>query len=131
MDANPSKEEEVTMTTLAADETWKRLGTAAHLLHHAALEVWSRAGDQAPDSPLHSLGLGVYLAEAQLSALLPDDHEVPDLDIDPDALGTLQLLTSAQELTRGLPLHRPDLVGASQLVVDLCDLIREARHLGC
>ena len=118
------------MTTVAADETWERLGAAAQLLHHAALEVWSRADNQDPDSPLHSLGLGVYLAEAQLSALLPDDHEVPDLDIDPVELGALQLLTSAEELTRELPLHRSDLVGASQLVVDLCDLIREARHLG-
>ena len=31
---------------------------------------------------------------------------------------------------RPLPLHRPDLVHGSQLVVDLCDLIREARGLG-
>jgi len=119
------------MTTDAADETWERLGAAAQLLHHAALEMWRRADDQEPDSPLHSLGLGVYLVEAQLSALLPDDHEVPDLDIDPDDHGTLKLLTSVEELTRALPLHRPDLVGASRLVVDLCDLIREARHLGC
>ena len=118
------------MTTVAADEARERLGAAAQLLHHAALEVWSRADNQDPDSALHSLGLGVYLAEAQLSAMLPDDHQVPDLDIDPAELGTLQLLTSAEELTRPLPLHRPDLVGASQLVVDLCDLIREARHLG-
>jgi hypothetical protein len=119
------------MTMVALDEAWERLGAAAQLLHHATLEVWSRDDDQDPDSPLHSLGLGVYLVEAQLSALLPDEHEVPDLDIDPAELGTLQLLTSAEELTRALPLHRPDLVGASQLVVDLCDLIREARHLGC
>jgi hypothetical protein len=119
------------MTTVAADETWERLGAAAQLLHHAALEVWSRADDQGPDSPLHSLGLGAHLVESQLGALLPDDHEVPDLDIDPAELGTLQLLTSAEELTRALPLHRPDLIGASRLVVDLCDLIREARHLGC
>ena len=31
---------------------------------------------------------------------------------------------------RPLPLHRADLVHGSQLVVDLCDLIREARGLG-
>jgi hypothetical protein len=129
MDANPSEEDELTMTRPADDDTWERLGTAAHLLHHVALEVWSRADDQAPDSPLHSLGLGVYLAEARLSALLPDDHQVPDLEIDSAALGTLQMLTSAEELTRAFPLHRPDLVGASQLVVDLCSLIREARDL--
>ena len=41
-----------------------------------------------------------------------------------------ELLTEAEELTRPLPLHRPDLVHGSQLVVDLCDLIREARGLG-
>jgi hypothetical protein len=120
------------MTGVAADtKTWERLGVAARLLHHAAWEVWGRADRQPPDSPLQSLGLGLSLAEAQLSALLPEDYEIPELDADPDGLDTLQLLVTAEELTRALPLHRPELVGASQLVVDLCDLIREIRHLGC
>ena len=56
------------------------------------------------------------------------------IDVDQEALAgqsALQLLTAAEELTRPLPAHRPDLVNSSQLVVDLCDLIREARDLGC
>ncbi|HEX6686046.1 MAG TPA: hypothetical protein VF062_24930 [Candidatus Limnocylindrales bacterium] len=46
-------------------------------------------------------------------------------------LGALELLTAAEELTRPLPMHRADLAGVCDLVVDLCDLIREARSLGC
>jgi hypothetical protein len=115
-----------------ADATWGRLGSIAQLLHQAAAQVWSDAEDAAPDSPLHDLGLGVYLAHSQVSALLPDDYELPDVDPLPDLeeRTPLQLLTEAEELTRPLPLHQPDLVHGSQLVVDLCDLIREARGLG-
>jgi hypothetical protein len=123
------------MATVAVEETWDRLGAVARLLHAAALEVWSRADAQAPDSPLHALGLGVYLARAQATALLPADYEIPERDVDANVdeleeQGALQLLVSAEELTRPLPRHRPDLVGVADLVVDLCDLIREARSLG-
>lgn len=118
--------------TLNADGTWDRLGSIAQLLHQAAAQVWSDADEAAPDSPLHDLGLGVYLAHSQASALLPDAYELPDVDPLPDLeeRTPLQLLTEAEELTRPLPLHQPDLVHGSQLVVDLCDLIREARGLG-
>lgn len=118
--------------TLNPDATWDRLGSIAQLLHQAAAQVWNDADEAAPDSPLHDLGLGVYLAHSQASALLPDDYELPDVDPLPDLEGRtpLQLLTEAEELTRPLPLHQPDLVHGSQLVVDLCDLIREARGLG-
>jgi hypothetical protein len=123
------------MATVAVDETWDRLGAVARLLHAAALEVWRRADAQAPDSPLHALGLGVYLAQAQATALLPADYRIPERDVDPDVgelnqQGALQLLASAEELTRPLPTHRPDLVDIADLIVDLCDLIREARSLG-
>ena len=118
--------------TLNADGTWDRLGSIAQLLHQAAAQVWSDADEAAPDSPLHDLGLGVYLAHSQASALLPDDYELPDVDPLPDLeeRTPLELLTEAEELTRPLPLHQADLVHGSQLVVDLCDLIREARGLG-
>ena len=118
--------------TLNADGTWDRLGSIAQLLHQAAAQVWSDADEAAPDTPLHDLGLGVYLAHSQASALLPDDYELPDVDPlhDLEERTPLQLLTEAEELTRPLPLHQPDLVHGSQLVVDLCDLIREARGLG-
>ena len=118
--------------TLNADGTWDRLGSITLLLHQAATQVWSDADRSAADSPLHDLGLGVYLAHSQASALLPDDYELPDVDPLPDLKERtpLELLTEAEELTRPLPLHKPDLVHGSQLVVDLCDLIREARGLG-
>ena len=119
------------MDTLTADAPWDRLGSIALLLHQAAARVWSDADRSAADSPLHDLGLGVYLAHSQASALLPDDYELPDVDADDlEERTALQLLTEAEELTRPLPLHRPDLVHGSQMVVDLCDLIREARCLG-
>ena len=123
------------MTTLAADETWDQLGAVAQMLHAAALQVWTRADQEAPDSPLHALGLGVYLAQTQATSLLPDDYEFPERDLDAgvdelEEQDLLRLLTSAEKLTRPLPMHRPDLVGVSDLVVDLCDLIREARSLG-
>lgn len=104
------------MDTLNADATWDRLGSIARLLHQAATRVWSHANEAAADSPLHDLGLGVYLAHSQASALLPDDYELPDLE----ERTPLQRLTEAEELARPLPLHQPDLVHASQLVVDLC-----------
>ena len=118
--------------TLNADGTWDRLGSIALLLHQAANQVWSDADRATSDSPLHDLGLGVYLAHSQASALLPDDYELPDIDPLPDLeeRTPLQLLTEAEELTRPLPLHQADLLHGSQLVLDLCDLIREARGLG-
>ncbi|GGD10342.1 hypothetical protein [Nocardioides daphniae] len=119
------------MDTLNPDSTWDPLGSIAHLLRQAATQVWSDADRATADSPLHDLGLGVYLAHSQASALLPEDYELADVDADElEERTPLQLLTEAEELTRPLPLHQPDLVHGSQLVVDLCDLIREARGLG-
>lgn len=117
------------MDTLTEGDTWDRLSSITQLLHWAATRVWEQAE---PDSPLQSLGLGVYLVQAQTSALLPADYPLSDLDPDElEAQSALQLLATAEELTRPLSVHRPDLVNSSQLVVDLCDLIREARDLGC
>ena len=117
------------MPTPTTDDIWDRLGSITQLLHQAATRVWEQAD---PGSPLQSLGLGVFLAQAQASALLPADHRLPDLDL--EQLGgqsALELLTAAEQLSRPLPVHRPDLVNTSQLVLDLCDLIKEARGLGC
>lgn len=136
--------------------TWRRLDSIAQLLHHAARTVWERADQAGPASPLHSLGLGIYLAHGETQQLLPEDygHDAPDsaiaagadtgeeppavleleLNHDLDALGAstaVELLTQAEHLSRPLPVGRADLVHGSDLVVDLCDLIREARHLDC
>lgn len=116
------------MAIAAVDEAWERLGTAIHLLRHAALEVWKRADESGPQSDLHALGLGVYLTESKAAALLPDDHPIPDGEV--ESSNPRQLLEQAEKLTRNLPLDRPELADASGLVVDLCDLIREARDVG-
>ena len=123
------------MDAFTADDTWDRLGRVAQLLHRAATQVWADADADAAaaDSPLHDLGLGLYLAHSRASALLPDDYQLSEavaLLADIGEPTPLQLLTRAEELTRPLPLRPPDLVHASQLVVDLCGLIREARSLG-
>ena len=117
------------MDTLTAGDTWDRLGAITQLLHWAATRVWEQAE---PASPLQSLGLGVYLVQAQTSALLPANYPLPDLDPDEfTSQSALQLLAKAEELTRPLAVHRPDLVNTTQLAVDLCDLIRAARDRGC
>lgn len=112
-----------------AYDTWDRLALATQLLHRAAAQVWAAAGE---DHALQSFVFGVYLAQAEASALLPDDHHLPDAEDseDLDDQSALELLSAAEELTRPLPATRPDLINSSQLVLDLCDLIREARELG-
>lgn len=118
------------VTTIAADsETNDLLAALTQLLHHAAAQVWEQADQEPPDSPLQSLGLGVYLARSQAAELLPADHPAPDVDELDEHTTALQLLTAAEELTRALP-PRVDLI-ATDLVINLCDLIREARDLGC
>ena len=116
------------MNTLNPDGSQDRLGVITQLLYRAATQVWRDADQAAPDSPLHDLGLGLYLAHSQARTLLPEDWDVPDVDLDERM--PLQLLTEAEELIRPLPQHHPDRGHASQLVVDVCDLIREARGLG-
>ncbi|GAB2863840.1 hypothetical protein [Nocardioides pacificus] len=120
------------MDTVKADLTWHRLGLIAQLLHQAAVQVWDDADEAAPDSPLHDLGLGIYLAHSHASALLADSAEPPHDAPLPELQGRtpLQLLIEAEELIRPLPVRRAELVRGWQLVVDLCDLVREARSLG-
>ena len=115
------------------------------LLDRASREC-DRAADQAgTGSPLGWLGLGVFLAQAQAVELLPQGHVIADLDqVDApldQALETarrrpaaehsaLQLLRAAEQVTRSDVLQHADLPGLSPLVVELCDLIREASSGG-
>ena len=125
----------------------RRLDSMSQLLHQAARTVWARADEDGPTSPLHSLGLGIYLAHGQTQLLLPEDpsdaksdlesYLDSDLEVEVDELDELdertvvQLLTEVEELSRPLPVWRADQVHGSQLVVDECDLLREAQHLDC
>lgn len=118
----------------------RRLDSMSQLLHQAARTVWARADEDGPTSPLHSLGLGIYLAHGKTQLLLPEDPSDAksdldsDLEVEVDELDertVVQLLTEVEELSRPLPVWRADLVHGSQLVVDVCDLLREAQHLDC
>ena len=67
--------------TLNPDGTWDRLGSITQLLHQAAAQAWSDADEAAPDSPLHDLGLGVYLAHSRAaSQTLAENYAGLDLE---------------------------------------------------
>lgn len=118
------------MTTAQANETWDSLGEVVQLLHRAARLVWNVADHHEATSPLKSLGMGVFLAAGQATALLPESWDLHILGLDDDQRSPLQLLQAAEALTRSPSLHPGLVEGLSPLVVDVCDLIREARDLG-
>jgi hypothetical protein len=99
------------------------LAAVARLLRHAAVRAWAQAEVEGPRSPLHLLGLGIHTASCQAVAMLRADA---DLEGHPPAQDDVaQLLRAAEELTRAIPVL-DQTAGISQLVVALCDLVREA-----
>jgi hypothetical protein len=103
-------------------DTPATLAAVARLLTHAASLTWAQAEAEGPRSFLHSLGLGIHLAYIQALAMLPTDV---DLDGHPLAQDDVrQLLRAAEEPTRSIPIVR-ETAGISQLVVAICDLVRE------
>lgn len=100
-------------------------------LHWAALLAWRHSEAAGPSSPLPDLGLGIYLARGTAAQLLTgqfqvDESEDTDAPDHPVERSVLELLTEAESLLSS----RTDLV-FSELAVELCDLIREARAHGC
>ena len=99
------------------------LAAVARLLRHAAVCAWARAEAEGPRSHLHLLGLGIHTASCQAVAMLPPDA---DLEGQPPAQDDIvQLLRSAEELTRSIPVV-DQTAGISPLVVAICDLVRES-----
>ena len=99
------------------------LGAVARLLHHAAIRAWARADAEGPRSPMHLMGLGIYIAFCQAVAMLPvDDYLGRRPPIQDDVV---QLLTSAEKLTRSIPVS-DETAGISALAVAICDLVCEA-----
>ena len=115
----------MTTTDIAAREPDELLAQVAVLLDRAALLAWEHAEAASAESPLHDLGLGIYLARGDAAQLLTADCHVDELE-DIDERSVLELLTSAEFLIGA----RADFI-SSGLAVELCDLIREARALGC
>ena len=99
------------------------LGAVARLLHHAAIRAWAQADADGPRSPIHLMGLGIHIAFCQAVAMLPaDDYLDGHSPIQDDVV---QLLTSAEKLTRSIPVS-DETAGISALAVTICDLVREA-----
>jgi hypothetical protein len=99
------------------------LAAVARLLRQAAVRAWARAEVEGPRSPLHLLGLGIHIASCQAVAMLPAGA---DLEGPPPVQDDVaQLLRSAEELTRAIPVLEQT-AGISPLVVAICDLVREA-----
>lgn len=119
-------------TTDAADRPADELMAQVALrLNCAALLAWQHAEAAGSSSPLHDLGLGIYLTRGTAAQLLTSERQADDLaSIDApehlDERSVLELLTDAESLVSS----RTDLI-FSALAVELCDLIREARVLGC
>jgi len=98
------------------------LAAVARLLRHAAVSTWARAEAEGPHSHLHLLGLGIHSASCQAVAMLPADADLEGQPPPQDDLA--QLLRSAEELTRSIPVV-DRMAGISPLVVAICDLVRE------
>jgi len=104
-------------------EAWVTLAAVARLLRHAAVCAWAQAEAEGPRSHLHLLGLGIHAASCQAVVILPADADLEGQSPAQDDVE--QLLRSAEELTRSIPvLDRT--AGISMLVVAICDLVREA-----
>lgn len=115
----------MTATNTIVEGSHQTIGEIVQLLHRAYEQTWDGL---TAESPRMSLGLGIYLVHAQACTLLPIDYWAPLADIDDDHT-VVQLLGDAEHRTRTLPLHRSEMAEISDLVVALCDLIREANHL--
>lgn len=109
----------------AAFEANELLARVAVLLDRAALLAWEHAEAAGAESPLHDLGLGVYLARGTAAQLLTADCHVDEPE-DMDERSVLELLADAESLIGA----RTDFTYRG-LIVELCDLIREARAHGC
>jgi len=112
-------------TDIAARESDELMAQVVVLLDRAALLAWTDAEAAGVGSPLHDLGLGIYLVRGTVAQLLAVRFHVDELE-DIHERSVLELLTDAESLTG----PRTDFI-SSGLAVELCDLIREARALGC
>jgi len=104
-------------------DAWVTLAVVAQLLRHAAVRAWAQAEAEGPRSQLHLLGLGIHTASCRALAMLPADADLEGQPPPQDDVA--QLLRSAEELTRSIPVV-DGMAGISPLVVAICDLMREA-----
>ena len=102
------------------------LEDVALLLHQAALAAWEIGDREGITSELHYLGLGVYLAQGNAVALLPTDHVMSQSwppPAPPGETDPARIVRSAESRLRMIPAEAVD--GLSDLVLEVCDLVRE------
>ncbi len=96
------------------------------MLHDAYQQT---CGTADPASPRVDLGLGIYLARAQVCRwLAPAPSPVPDRSRRQGA-SVPELLREAERRTCDLPLDSSDYIDVAELTITLCGLIREADHV--
>lgn len=118
-------------TALGTEAVADLLGSVAQLLDGAATATWRIAdGNFAAGSALHDLGLGMFLARSTAAAMLPEGYTATNSapavsgEQDPRAL-----VNSAEQLARRLPIADVAFPEIPTLVVQVCDLVREAKVL--
>lgn len=106
------------------------LEDVAILLHQAALAAWEIGDREGLASEMNYLGLGVYLAQGNTLALLPIDYVMSQtgLPVRPPAENNPARLVASAE-TRLRALFPDATAGLSDLVLEVCDLVREFREL--
>jgi len=87
----------MTSADAAPLEPDESLAQVAVLLDRAALLMWEQAETAGAESPLHDLGLGVYLARGAAAQLLTADCHV-DGPENIDERSVLELLIDAESL---------------------------------
>lgn len=106
----------------------QQLAHVAALLDAAHTAITVRL-DAAPDSfDFESLALGVLLARGHAANLIQDDRQRGDAPA-PEASSVTDLLAAAAAECRDLPPPETR-EGLSGLIVEVSDLLREARDLG-
>ena len=114
-----------TTAQAAAQDTWREV---IALLVQAA-DVGYRDAEANP--ALHSPALGARLMAAWAVGLLPPelDHLLDDVVLEPrtESMSMAELIAAAEAATRRHPIEELP-IGASRVIVDICDLVRETRQ---
>lgn len=112
------------MTTqhTGVDSRHRAIGEIVALLDHAYEQTWTSSHF---DPTRMDLGLGIYLARAQACHALAPGQSVPESPRSGEA-SVPSLLRTAEHLTRDLRLGPNAIPNVADLVVALCDLIRDA-----
>lgn len=105
------------------DDATGTLARVVRLLFRAADQAHAEADAEGPLCQRPLFALGVDIAACQGSNLLPDDVDL-EQGTEPIQTSPEQLLREAEQLLASVPIEAFP-AGTSQLIVSVCDLIRE------